>query len=897
MLAVLKEFTPRALARNVSRTAASEFEQGVIRIAILGLILTYVVIRGFTVASFEHYQPVLITLITYLLVSMALMLSFARWPMKSDVRRSATLLMDLGATTITGLFTYQDLAISFIVYMWLSVGYGARYGRPYLIAASALGTLGFCVILKQYQGFWDDHRSVALGFASTLVIIPMFVASLIAKSERAKRDAERARAEAESANRAKSQFLANMSHEIRTPLGGVIGMTSLLEGTRLDREQREFVDTIQASAKTLLSVIEDILDISKIEAGKTLIELIECDIRDVLTSTTRMLEPQARSKNLDLRIAVEPQCPRWVRADALHLRQILINLIGNAIKFTEHGHIDVRLGVVRGAADIWRLRFEVADTGIGIDAHAQAQIFDSFTQADQSTTRRFGGTGLGTTISKHLVELMGGSIGVHSEVGVGSCFWFEIEVQAVPTLQAAHTGELSHTHVIVVDESGQDRAGLSTLLHDWVASVEIARAPAQALARLIVLHSAGRRCAAIVVQDNQRTSGAAIHPTTDPTQFAGSVKRQPELASTALLLIANRTSAASLTRHLKAGYRAVLGMPVDKSLLFNALLGDIDEPLADEPVVSRLVDHLPAATASRNGAAAAECHHILLVEDNPINRRVISMMLERGGHRVTVAEDGDEGLERLLEERFDLAIVDMQMPNLGGLEVMQQFRFGAGLGNRMPFIVLSGNATLDAKRECEAAGADEFITKPIEATALLDSVSVVMARAQDPDDVSATPHGNVVGGEPLRAGLDDDHPAAPRADDRSALAGGTPSTTPSTMPGSMPGSTTNTASGASSAELIASLEWMLDALQTALEQDRPNAIVARLAEITRYAATLGAPRLTSMTRRLLQAPGMDTDEIRARLPSLRSELESCRDACLRQDERRDSLNGRRQPRG
>jgi two-component system sensor histidine kinase RpfC len=713
----------RRLRARLRDRPDTEHEQALVRLAVGAVFFFYLLpeaLRGGLDTGTDATTSLLLPMFGFMVLAAAIFASIVISPGASPVRRVLGAVVDSAATSYFMVQTGVNGLPLYVVYLWIIVGNGFRYGKAYLLNTLVLSGVGFAVVLYA-SPFWQAHLGVGGSLLLAMVALSMYVLTLVKRLNDAIRRAE-------AANLAKRQFVSTVSHEMRTPLNAIIGMIELLRDSALSGEQTGMVKTIGASSRAMLGLIEDVLDFSKIEAGKLTIARERFDLYALVNGVMQMLRAQAEAKGLSFVSMVMPDVPSVARGDEAHLRQVLINLLANAVKFTEQGGVTLHVSRLEGGPEAVMLKFSIRDTGIGIAPQDQRRIFESFTQADQTQTRRFGGTGLGTTIAKQLVELMGGRVGLESAVGLGSTFWFELPLALdADERRDQEPAERIEMAVLAIGFPAEPFAQIETMIRGWGGGCVRAAGPDEAAVYVLAAE-----------RDARQSPGCALLYASDADSAERDVtrlRRQLGAKPLPVALCAPATSDIHRTPIVQGSYSSVLSLPAAKRMLFNTLYAFTAADQADGVVF--ISDYLKRREGGRR-------LKVLVADDNAVNRTVLAKILERASHELTLVESGEEALDAIQGERFDIAVIDRNMPGIAGVEAVRALRVMELGGRRLPVIVLSADVTEEARREAMDAGADLYLTKPVQATKLLESLLTLCAPAEtaarSPAEPAAAPH-------------------------------------------------------------------------------------------------------------------------------------------------------------
>jgi two-component system sensor histidine kinase RpfC len=662
----------------------SEHEMTLNRMAFAAIAISYLAVAAATgqphaAEIFHNVYPVFIT---YFIGALALFAHILYCPAALPTRRIVAAICDMAMISYAAEACGTASGFFYPLYLWTIFGNGFRFGVTYLFVSMGIAIAGFTIVLI-LTGFWATNFGFSMALLIGLVMLPIYVSRLIRKLSEAKRQAE-------DASRAKSQFLASVSHELRTPLNAIIGLSSLFDEAKLDREHSDMIETIGAAGRTLLGHINSILDLTRIEAGKMSCQKVEFDLYELLVYVRNLVAVQLKELRVSIHITL--RTPRLLVGARKQLEEILLNLAGNAVKFTPSGYVVIAADAVSETDGQIRMRFEVTDTGIGILPAAQERIFESFVQADDTIINRFGGTGLGLALCKQLVESQGGKIGVESSPGAGSTFWFEINVGH----RSEQLDSLTHGEPVILIHADEQ---LKALVHSVASDVRIAENAKQASAELKSLEHLAETEAIVVFDCAPENTAAEMLLKSDLTFVPIFIRRTDSKVQE---LIANPA---------RTYYTTTITYDAKHSELITAL-------------------HIAAVvggrrTVRKQAVSRAELGRtlsILIADDNRTNLLVLSKVLGRAGHTVTVVENGADAVDALIRNSFDVALMDLNMPVLNGIDAFKQYR--SSLHGRIPtpVIALTADATSEARARCAEAGFQACATKPIEPQRLLELV-------------------------------------------------------------------------------------------------------------------------------------------------------------------------------
>ena len=672
------------------RLKNGEHEQGIVRLIFVSLIRAYLLYCGLTAL------PLLVIDIV-IVYSILILASLFYFPGKNtrlaQGRRWLSMFADLSSITVGLLITHEAGAVLFWIYLWVILGNGMRYGARFLFVGQLFSVVGFLLVFA-LSDFWRAHEVISFGLLLTLTMVPFYTLKLLKSLQLATENARQS-------NAAKNYFIAQLSHDIRSPLNGIANASGLLKTTKLNPEQRDLVGILSNTTSGLKHIIENVLSMTRAENEMIEPNKVNFNLFDLVRNTTEMFRIQADEKQIDLFLRVDADTPIKLYGDAPHLQQILINLIGNAIKFTPKGRVEIRVHCSSSNEVMGTIRCEVFDTGIGISTIDQKRIFRRFSHANPAIIWQFGGSGFGISICNDLVQMMGGQMGVDSSLGKGSTFWIEVPFEIQSPDSIAHQ---ERTHVICVGLPGNDLLFVKEHLGNWGMFFEQEDSVPRLFSRLIDLQAFGG--GKIVLLCNHQHIGIA------PKEFIRHISEITSRRSVSMVLV-NPDRQYSAQQLGAFGYADVLNSPIERTRLFNAL------HVGPTPYPSGVISFNAYFEKQHNPARGLR---VLVADDNNTSRRITAKILEVGGHEVVLADSGEHALSILEDSLFDILILDLKMPVFDGIEVMKIHR-SSDIRIKTPVIILTANGSFEARHECNESGVDAFLTKPVVPSVLLETIS------------------------------------------------------------------------------------------------------------------------------------------------------------------------------
>ncbi|MES9874344.1 MAG: ATP-binding protein [Candidatus Sedimenticola sp. 6PFRAG7] len=665
-----------------------EFQSALVRLGIWFFGVIYIGLGAasnyYAVDESQYY----LLFAVYLAVFLAIFTSIFFRP-EWEARQYVSLVIDVTAITLCIVMTGEAISPFYLLYVWLFISYGARFGKRHLTVASLLSFIAYFVALL-YLDQWEGSIFDAVFFLVLLLLLPLYQYSLLQQLHHARQEAVRA-------NKAKSAFLSTMTHELRTPLNGIVGMSQLLRSSPLNNDQKEYVESISGSAGLLNTLIGNVLDLTRIEASQLQLNHVGFELRPLVREVCVGLSDRAIEKGLDIICSVDDKVPFRVEGDPLRVEQLLFNIIGNAVKFTPSGYVEVSVSAAEACESLPRthLLFEIRDTGIGISTWDLDRVFETFWQADSSTTSHYGGTGLGATIARSLVETMGGAIGVSSTEGKGSSFWCRLPLAASDERGSAHINpnRLVGLKGLIVEMNPKVNEQLSAMCAGLgVECHSVTRIP-QLAAEILAVEERGGVDFAVIAdtpegQDVKRLAGV-LHSHLGnelPVIYLGYSGRRI---------------------HDQLPYTTFLAKPVMRDVLSEGV----------KRVLSAPGNHVKGRESAA-GVQVRIAPRVLIAEDNPINAKVIGTLLDELGCELVWAKDGEWALEKAVQERFDIVFVDLRMPKLDGLGFTRRYRQEERGGKHLPIIAVTANSSSSLKQKCLEAGMDDFLAKPVDKNVL-----------------------------------------------------------------------------------------------------------------------------------------------------------------------------------